>query len=129
MPAGEQARVSVFQGLVYRPGHGHEVCTAQMGMHRQRDDGVGESLAYRKISRLVSQRSARGLKVNRDRIVNTALDLAAQQFLSDKVARLLSLNRVKGALRGAVTRSFATILLSLCVPIASSRRSPMRIAG
>src|ERR1700691_1540974 len=57
-----------------------------MRMHRQRESRIRQCLAGREIAAAVTEVSQRGLKMKRDRIMDSALDLLLQQRVANGVA-------------------------------------------
>src|SRR5260370_41281330 len=60
--------------------------SVEMRMHRQRQSRVGQRLARGEITRSITQVSQRGLKMQRDRVVDSAFDLSLKQRVANGVA-------------------------------------------
>ncbi len=93
MPAGEYGR-ALAHGREHGLGHLPHLGVGQMRMHRQRKLGVGKPLTHRKILGSVAEVAARRLQMQRHGIVNAALDILAEQRLTDRVA-LTAANRIE----------------------------------
>src|SRR5580693_662163 len=60
--------------------------SVEMRMHRQRQRRISQRLARREITGPVAEISQRGLKMKRDRVVNSAFDFLLKQRVSNSVA-------------------------------------------
>src|SRR5579862_4406375 len=79
-----------FIGLRQHTRHGldssQDFLSVEVGMHRQRQSRVRQRLAGGEITGSVAEVSERGLKMKRDRVVNSAFDFFLKQRVANGVA-------------------------------------------